>query len=197
MQTDAAVDQRLGQTIAPASNFTVMRLQREVGRSNFGAMFVGRQGVGSHATADDYNRGYGLDLGWQASTNGRLSAFLARTDSPQTKGGSDYAGAMNLDLPIDAAEVFDGAVATIAAIVTGLVQAAVGVAPEDIWNERLRCQFGTIEISLRHSKSANVDLARDTHRPWLEMRVQDVQLDVPDRSSDRNGFRGHTVDLVR
>jgi hypothetical protein len=94
MQTDAAVDTRLGQTIAPASNFTVMRLQREVGRSNFGAMFVGREGNGSRAPANDYNRAYGLDLGWQSSTNGRVTAFLARTDSPETKGGSDYAGAM-------------------------------------------------------------------------------------------------------
>ncbi|MBI3050085.1 MAG: carbohydrate binding family 9 domain-containing protein [Acidobacteria bacterium] len=92
MQTEAAVNDRLGQTLAPASNFTVARLQREVGRSNFGAMFVGRQGVGGRAPADDYNRAYGLDLGWQATTNGRLNAFLARTDSPRRKGGSDYAG---------------------------------------------------------------------------------------------------------
>jgi hypothetical protein len=69
-----------------------MRIQREVGRSNVGAMFVGRQGVGSHAPADDYNRAYGLDLGWQATTNGRYTAFLARTDSPRSKGASDYAG---------------------------------------------------------------------------------------------------------
>jgi hypothetical protein len=92
MQTDAAVDQRSGQTLAPANNFSVLRIQREIGRSNFGAMFVNRQGVGSRASSDDYNRAYGLDLGWQATTNGRLSAFLARTDSPATKGGSDYAG---------------------------------------------------------------------------------------------------------
>jgi Domain of unknown function (DUF5916)/Carbohydrate family 9 binding domain-like len=95
MQTDAAVNERVGQTVAPANNFTVLRLQREVGRSNFGAMFVGRQGVGSRATADDYNRAYGLDLGWQTSTNGRLTAFMARTDSPQSKDGSDYAGALS------------------------------------------------------------------------------------------------------
>jgi hypothetical protein len=95
MQTDAAVDKRLGQTVAPASNFTVLRLQRELGRSNFGAMYVGRQGGGSRAPANDYNRAYGLDLGWQASTNGRMTAFLARTDSPETKGGSDYAGALS------------------------------------------------------------------------------------------------------
>jgi hypothetical protein len=92
MQTEVAINDRLGQTLAPANNFTVLRLQREVGRSNFGAMFVGRQGVGDRAPADDYNRAYGLDLGWQATSNGRVNAFLARTDSPRTKGGSDYAG---------------------------------------------------------------------------------------------------------
>jgi hypothetical protein len=92
MQTDAAVDDRTGLTIAPANNFSVMRIQREIGRSNVGAMFVGRQGVGSRASAGDYNRAYGLDLGWQATTNGRVSAFLARTDSPQQRGASDHAG---------------------------------------------------------------------------------------------------------
>jgi hypothetical protein len=55
-------------------------------------MFVGRQGVGDGASSDDFNRAYGLDAGWQATTNGRLSAFLARTDSPASKGASDYAG---------------------------------------------------------------------------------------------------------
>jgi hypothetical protein len=32
------------------------------------------------------------ELGWQATTKGKLFAFLARTDSPPSKGGSDYAG---------------------------------------------------------------------------------------------------------
>ena len=44
------------------------------------------------APADDYNRAYGLDVAWQATTNGKLFAFIARTDSPDAKGGSDYAG---------------------------------------------------------------------------------------------------------
>ena len=92
MQTDSASDIRTGQIVAPSNNFSVVRLQREVGRSNVGAMFVGRQGVGEHAAAQDYNRAYGVDLGWQATTNGRVFAFLARTDSPQSRGGSDYAG---------------------------------------------------------------------------------------------------------
>src|SRR5687768_9972427 len=92
MQTDAAVHSRTGQTLAPSNNFTVLRVQREMGRSNVGAMFVGRQGVGSRALPADYNRAYGLDLAWQATTNGRYTVFLARTDSPAQKGGADYAG---------------------------------------------------------------------------------------------------------
>jgi len=92
MQTSDAVNRRTGETIANGNNFSVLRIQREVGRSNFGAMFVNRQGVGHLAPGNDYNRAYGLDVAWQATTNGKLFAFLARTDSPQSKGGSDYAG---------------------------------------------------------------------------------------------------------
>ena len=92
VQTDSAVDRRTGETISQANNFSVVRVQREVGRSNFGAMFVNRQGVGDLASADDYNRALGLDLAWQATTNGKLFAFISRTDSPASKGGSDYAG---------------------------------------------------------------------------------------------------------
>ena len=94
MQTGDAVDRRTGETISQANNFTVVRVQREVGRTNFGGMFVNRQGVGDLAPADDYNRAYGLDLAWQATPNGKLFAFLARTDSPASKGGTDYAGRM-------------------------------------------------------------------------------------------------------
>ena len=92
LQTDEAFDPRTGAAVAPGNNFTVMRLQREVGRSNFGGIFVNRQGVGDLAPADDFNRAYAVDAAWQASENGRLFAFLARTDSPDVKGGSDYAG---------------------------------------------------------------------------------------------------------
>jgi hypothetical protein len=92
LQTDEAFDPRTGGVVAPSNNFTVMRLQREVGRSNFGGMFVNRQGVGDLAPANDFNRAYAVDAAWQTSTNGRLFSFLARTDSPAAKGGSDYAG---------------------------------------------------------------------------------------------------------
>jgi hypothetical protein len=57
-----------------------------------GAIFVNRQGTGSLAPDNDYNRAYGLDAAWQATENGKLFAFLARTDSPDARGGSDYSG---------------------------------------------------------------------------------------------------------
>lgn len=92
MQTDDLVNARTGQTVEPGNNFTVLRVQREVRRSSFGAMFVNRQGVGRLAQQQDFNRALGFDVAWQATTNGKLFAFMARTDSPARKGGSDYAG---------------------------------------------------------------------------------------------------------
>jgi hypothetical protein len=94
MQTDSAVneDERTDTVVVPSNNFSVFRVQREVGRSNFGAMMVNRQASGRYALANDYNRAYGVDMAWQTTTNGKLFAFLARTESPAAKGGSDYAG---------------------------------------------------------------------------------------------------------
>jgi hypothetical protein len=92
MQTDDAVNDQTGTTITQANNFGVFRLQREIGRSNVGAIFVNRQGTGSLAPDNDYNRAYGLDAAWQATPNGKLFAFIARTDSPTARGGSDYSG---------------------------------------------------------------------------------------------------------
>lgn len=80
-----------GTTITgPANNFSTIRVQREVGRSSYGGIFVNRQGTGSHAVAEDWNRTYGLDANWQVSRNQRVSAFIARTDTPG-KTGSDEA----------------------------------------------------------------------------------------------------------
>ena len=93
MQTRGVRDERNpGTIIAPSNNFSVVRVVREIGRSNIGAAFVNRAASGDLSAPDDYNRGYGLDAAWQASENGKLFAFIARTDSPARKGGSDYAG---------------------------------------------------------------------------------------------------------
>ncbi|MEP6782818.1 MAG: DUF5916 domain-containing protein [Acidobacteriota bacterium] len=80
-----------GQIVGAANNFGVIRMQREIGRSSYGAIFVNRQGTGSHSTGDDYNRAYGLDANIQVSQRQRVSAFFARTDSTGTA-GTDYSG---------------------------------------------------------------------------------------------------------
>ena len=92
MQTETATDARTGALLAPANNFGVIRVQREVGRSNFGGIYVNREGTGDRSFDGDYNRAYGLDAALQVSTNSKLFTYLARTDSPAAKGGSDYSG---------------------------------------------------------------------------------------------------------
>ena len=85
-----------GGNIGPANNFSVVRMQREVGRSSYGAIFVNRQGFGEQAVNEDWNRAYGFDANVQVTQNQRVSAFIARTDTPEDRvvgpKGSDYSG---------------------------------------------------------------------------------------------------------
>lgn len=91
IQTDAFHDQS-GRLLAPDTNFSVLRAQKEVGRSSYGAIFVGRYATSTvPATATKWNRAYGVDANVQVTRNQRLSAFMARTDSPGAT-GSDYSG---------------------------------------------------------------------------------------------------------
>ena len=90
MQTDDRAG-ALGELGIPSNNFTVARLQRQVGGSNWGGIFVNRQGMGKYSVGDDWNRAYGFDTNLAVSENGRLFAFIARSDTPGEV-GSDYAG---------------------------------------------------------------------------------------------------------
>ena len=90
------VENATGTIVGAANNFSVLRMQREVGRSSYGAIFVNRQGTGSFSVGDDYNRAYGVDANVQLTQNQRVSAFMARTDTPASRAsgprGSDYSG---------------------------------------------------------------------------------------------------------
>jgi hypothetical protein len=90
------VEDATGTIIGAANNFSVLRMQREVGRSSYGFIFVNRQGTGQASIGDDYNRAYGVDANVQVTQNQRISAFLARTDTPESRTtgprGSDYSG---------------------------------------------------------------------------------------------------------
>jgi hypothetical protein len=81
-----------GVTVAPDNNFSVLRAQKEIGRSSYGAMFVGRYATGETPSSfTKWNRAYGLDANIQLTPSQRFSSFVARTDSPATI-GSDYSG---------------------------------------------------------------------------------------------------------
>jgi hypothetical protein len=81
-----------GAPVTPDTNFSVLRAQKEVGRSSYGGIFVGRVASGNiPTTINKWNRAYGVDANVQMRQNHRLSAFLARTDSPGAI-GSDYSG---------------------------------------------------------------------------------------------------------
>ncbi|MBI2820916.1 MAG: carbohydrate binding family 9 domain-containing protein [Acidobacteria bacterium] len=66
-----------------SNNFTVTRVRRNVFRqSDIGAIFVNRQGGGSH----DYSRAYGVDANLLFSQRFTIHSFLAGTQSPGIEG---------------------------------------------------------------------------------------------------------------
>ncbi len=68
-----------------------LRMQREVGRSSYGAIFVNRQGYGQHSRSTRTGTApMAFDANIQMTQNQRVSAFIARTDTPDSRhDGSD------------------------------------------------------------------------------------------------------------
>jgi hypothetical protein len=91
IQTEETTDARTGRLIAPANNFAVARMQREVGRSNYGAIFVNRNATTDAGEGTDWNRVYGVDAAVQLSPNGKFFGFFGRSDTEGST-GSDYSG---------------------------------------------------------------------------------------------------------
>jgi hypothetical protein len=92
MQTETTFGGADGALVAPANNYTVARVKRQVfHRSDVGAIFVNRVSTGDYASAGGENRAYGADANLAVSENGKLFAFLARSDTPGGA-GSDTSG---------------------------------------------------------------------------------------------------------
>ena len=91
MQTEETFDPRTNERVAPGNNFGVLRAQREVGRSSFGAMFVNRQATGDSPGFARFNRALGLDSTLAIGRYTKVFTFLAGTQSPKPK-GTDWAG---------------------------------------------------------------------------------------------------------
>ena len=78
---------RTGDTQAPASNFAVVRVSRELpNRSRAGAIFVNREGTGELSPAGDHNRTYGADGRWGIGRYGAVEGYAARTETPGLEG---------------------------------------------------------------------------------------------------------------
>ena len=93
MQTEKTVGRFNNALVAPANNFSVVRVQRQIQRSSVGAIFVGRAATGSAAAAGgDFNRAYGVDANLQVTQNSKVFTYIARTDSASSALRSDYAG---------------------------------------------------------------------------------------------------------
>ena len=74
-------------TGTPSNNFTVARVRQDFqNRSNVGAMFVNRGGIGNLAGERDYNRSYAVDGRWGIGQAGTVSGFAAQTDTPGLEG---------------------------------------------------------------------------------------------------------------
>jgi hypothetical protein len=85
--------------IAPGNQFTVVRVNQELGkRSSIGAIFVERNGDGSHLVdePDDKNRTYGLDGRLGIGENTMIYGWAAKTDTPGLD-GDDHAYALKAD----------------------------------------------------------------------------------------------------
>jgi hypothetical protein len=77
--------------VGQANNFTVARVRRDLpNRSSVGGLFINRQGTGSMAPADDYNRTYAVDGRWGIGQNGLVQGFVGRTQTPG-RTGRDHA----------------------------------------------------------------------------------------------------------
>ncbi len=96
MQTDEAFNERTDALLAPSENFAVVRVQREVGRSNFGGIFVNRQATSSPQGAYlDYNRTYGADANVQLTENTKLYSYVAGSTTEGKGTGYTYRGLVN------------------------------------------------------------------------------------------------------
>lgn len=89
--------------LAPASNFAVVRLKRNVLRqSSIGGLWVNRQGA-----AGDYNRTFGLDANFSFMRKLNISSFLVGTRTPGLK-GDDGAGRLWMEWKTNQLEARSG-----------------------------------------------------------------------------------------
>ncbi len=82
-------------TPGPAENFTVVRVRRSFGASDFGAMFLNRQATGSLADGD-FNRSYGFDMNLHLLDHMIVNSYVVGSDEPDAPDASQLAGRVSV-----------------------------------------------------------------------------------------------------
>ncbi|CAE6822055.1 hypothetical protein R69746_06096 [Paraburkholderia aspalathi] len=91
----------------------------------------------------------------------------------------------DLDLPIVATQEINGSVRATADQVTGAVE--LGAGGEDVVDELLRRQFGTVEVAERNAFTAHDELTHFSLADWNKLVVQNVDERARDGVADGNG----------
>src|SRR5262249_2488398 len=100
----------------------------------------------------------------------------------------------HLDLVIDAPEVLDVPVGQTPPEVTRAVQTRAGDARVRVGCEALGGQLGTVQIAARHAGPPNADLSRHADGNELATRVEQMDPQVGERSSDT--ARGASLEIL-
>ncbi len=82
-------------TPGPAENFSAVRVRRNFGGSDVGAMFLNRQATGSMADGE-FNRSYGFDANIHLLNHMIINSYLAGSDDPGAANGSQLAGRVSV-----------------------------------------------------------------------------------------------------
>ncbi|CAH0192390.1 hypothetical protein SRABI112_01682 [Pseudomonas mediterranea] len=106
------------------------------------------------------------------------------------------AEATDLHLIVVTPQVIHGAVGTPARQVAGAVEQGCRIGAERIGDEFLSGQFRTVQVAVRHTVAADVQLARHAHRHRLLVRIQHVDTGVADRMTNRDTALAHALDFV-
>ncbi len=106
------------------------------------------------------------------------------------------AEAPDLHLIVVTPQVIHGAVGTPARQVAGAVEQGCRIGAERIGDEFLSGQFRTVQVAVRHTVAADVQLARHAHRHRLLVRIQHVDTSVADWMANRDTALAHALDFV-
>src|SRR5579883_2312345 len=97
-----------------------------------------------------------------------------------------YAIAAHLHLLIGATQIFNQAIGSLAGLIAGPVKAATGLLTQWVREKALSGQIRPIEIAEREAGAANVEFSNTSPRNWLHLRVEQIDLHVGERATNRH-----------